>query len=197
MKRVLLIRHALPHEGHARWPGDPPLHLDGRRHAQRLARRLAREGIDRIACSPQRRALETAAPTVRLLGLQPVIHQGLAEVDHGTPRYRSVETLRAEEPVRFAEFLASPPRFFGKDPLDYRRRVLEALEAVLADQQSRCIAVFSHGMTIKTILCAALGVEATIGRFSIDHGSVSRLSGPAIERLRVDSVNESLCKAAK
>lgn len=192
MKRVLLIRHALPHEGHPRLPGDPPLHPDGRRHAQRLARRLAREGIDRIACSPQRRALDTAAPTVRMLGLQPVIHPGLAEVDHGTPRYRSVDTLRAEEPGRFAEFLASPARFFGKDPQAYERGVLDAFEAVLADEDARCIAVFSHGMTIKTILCAALGAQATIGRFSVDHCSVSRLSGTDLHRLRVDSVNECL-----
>ncbi len=193
MKRVLLVRHGLPHEGHPVHPGDPPLHPDGRRHAQRLARRLAREGIDRIVSSPQRRALETAQPLVRLLGLVPVVHDGLAEVDHGTPRYRSVDTLRAEEPARFAEFLASPARFFGKDPVQWRQRVLDAFAAVLADADASCIVVFAHGMTIKTILCTALGAESGYARFTIDHGSVSRVSGADLDRLRVDSVNEALC----
>lgn len=197
MKHVLLVRHALPHEGHDRHPGDPPLHPDGRRHAQRLARRLAREGIDRIVSSPQRRALDTARPLVRLLGLVPVVHEGLAEVDHGTPRYRSVDTLRAEGPERFAEFQASPARFFGKDPDRWRQGVLDAFAAVLADADATCIAVFAHGMTIKTILCDALGAGNGHARFSIDHGSVSRVSGTGLGRLRVDSVNESLARVSR
>lgn len=194
MKRVLLVRHGLPHEGHAVHPGDPPLHSDGRRHAQRLARRLAREGIDRIVSSPQRRALDTAKPLARLLGLSPVVHDGLAEVDHGTPRYRSVETLRAEGPERFAEFVASPARFFGKDPDCWRQGVLEAFAAVLADADATCIAVFAHGMTIKTILCDALGAETGYARLTIDLGSVSRVSGTGPGRLRVDSINEAWCR---
>ncbi|MBT2301906.1 histidine phosphatase family protein [Variovorax paradoxus] len=197
MKRLLLIRHGLPHEGHPGQPHDPPLHLLGRRHAQRLARQLAADGIDRIVCSPQQRAIDTAMPLARKLGLTPEIHDGLAEVDHGTGRYRSVDTLRAEGPERWAEFVASPARFFGKDPAEYEANVLQTFESIVADTRGARIAVFSHGMTIKTILCAALGVrEGLFGRFTIAHCSVSRLSGRALSDMRVDSVNESLCKPA-
>ncbi len=195
MKRILLIRHGQPHEGHARQPGDPPLNANGRLHARRLAQRLAREGIDRVVSSPQQRALDTAAPLATLLGLPPVVHEGLAEVDHGTDRYCSVATMRAEQPHRFAEFLASPARFFGKDPEVYRAQVLVAFAAVLADDGASTIAVFSHGMTIKTILCEVLGTQAQYARFTIDHCSVSRLSGDTAARMRVDSVNETLCRA--
>lgn len=194
MTTLLLIRHALPHEGHGRSPGDPPLHPDGRRHADRLARRLQREGVDRVASSPQQRALDTARPLARLLGLQPRVYDGLAEVDHGTERYRSVETLRREEPHRIGEFSVSPARFFGKDPDVYRRGVLQAFDQVLADGPSACVAVFSHGMTIKTILCAVLGIDSSYARFLIGYGSVTRLSGTELARMRVDSVNESLCR---
>lgn len=193
MTTFLLIRHALPHEGHGQSPADPPLHPDGRRHAERLANRLQREGVDQVVSSPQQRALDTARPLARLLGLQPRVYDGLAEVDHGTDRYRSVDTLRREEPHRFAEFAASPARFFGKDPEAYRRGVLQAFEQVLADGPSSCVAVFSHGMTIKTILCAALGIDTSDARFLIGYCSVTRLSGPDLARMRVDSVNESLC----
>jgi broad specificity phosphatase PhoE len=115
MKRLLVVRHALPHEGHATRPHDPPLHADGKRHALRLAHKLKREGIDRIVSSPQQRALDTAAPLARILGLEAEVFEGLAEVDRYTDRYRSVETMRAEAPKRWAEFEASPvPNMLGR-----------------------------------------------------------------------------------
>jgi broad specificity phosphatase PhoE len=194
MKHILLIRHGLPHEGHSVHPGDPPLHPHGMRHAQRLARRLQREGVDCIASSPQRRAMDTAQPLARLLGIASTIYEGLAEVDHGTDRYRSVETMQAEDAKRFSEFMASPARFFGKDPDQFRQGVLSAFEAAMREASGKRIAIFAHGMTIKTILCAALGTEEAYARLLINHCSVSRLSGHTPGKLRVDSINESLCK---
>lgn len=193
MKQLLLVRHALPHEGHPTRPHDPPLHADGRRHALRLAHKLEREGIDRIVSSPQQRALDTAAPLARMLGLSPEVFEGLAEVDRHTDRYRSVETMRAEEPERWDEFVASPPRFFGRDPAAFRAGVVDAYRAILNGGGTR-IAVFTHGMTTKTILGAVLGfAETRYTQFSIAHGSVTRLSGTTLEAMRIDSLNETLC----
>lgn len=194
MKHLLLIRHALPHEGHATEPIDPPLHADGHGHAGRLAQALKYEGIDRIVCSPQRRARDTAAPLVALLGLTPEIIEGIAEVDRfaGVP-YRSVDTLRAQEPHRWPEFVESPARFLGRDPVAYREAVIDALRGLIDDEQGRRIAVFSHGMTIKTMLGAILGMHTVrYGQFAIGHCSVSRLTGASIDAMRIDSVNESL-----
>ena len=194
MKQLLVIRHALPHEGHPLRPHDPPLHADGRRHALRLAHKLKREGIDRIVSSPQQRALDTAAPLARMLGLRPEVFEGLAEVDRHTDRYRSVETMRAEQPERWDEFVASPPRFFGRDPAAFRDGVVDAYRAILAGPQGTRIAVFTHGMTTKTILGALLGLaETRYSLFSIAHGSVTRLSGTTLEAMRIDSLNETLC----
>jgi 2,3-bisphosphoglycerate-dependent phosphoglycerate mutase len=200
MKHLLLIRHALPHEGHATSPIDPPLHDDGHRHAQRLAQALAsalsNEGIDRIVCSPQQRALDTAAPLVELLGLELEVIEGLAEVDRfaGVP-YRSAETLRAMEPQRWAEFVASPARFLGVDPVAYRQTVRDTFTDLISQPRGRRIAVFSHGMTIKTMLNLVLGLETEgHGHFSIGHCSVTRLSGRALEQMRIDSVNEALAR---
>lgn len=200
MKHLLLIRHALPHEGHATSPIDPPLHDDGHRHARRLAEALANvlagEGIDRIVCSPQQRALDTAAPLVELLGLDLEVIEGLAEVDRfaGVP-YRSAETLRAMEPQRWAEFVASPARFLGRDPLAYRQTVSDTFARLIAEPPGRKIAVFSHGMTIKTVLGLVLGLETEgHGHFSLGHCSVTRLSGRELSRMRVDSVNETLTR---
>lgn len=195
MKKLLLIRHGLPHEGHATLPGDPPLHVLGRSHAKRLATRLRHEGVDRIVCSPQQRAIDTAAPLARLLGLVPEIHTGLAEVDHGTDRYRSVKTLQLEEPHLWKEFLAAPAKFFGKDPVEYEASVLSTFEAILNDPRGNCIAAFSHGMTIKTLLYSVLGVRGgPHSLVTIDYCSISRVSGKSFGSLRIDSLNESLCK---
>ena len=162
MKQLLLVRHGQPDEGHALHPGDPPLTTNGHAQARALAlRRLAFEPIDRIVCSPQQRAMDTAAPLARLLGLDAELIEGLAECDRHTARYRSPETIRREEPHRWEEFLASPPRFLGQDPGAFRQTVLDTFAALLSDARGRTIAVFSHGMPIKTLVAHALRVADT------------------------------------
>jgi len=134
---------------------------------------LAREGIDRIVCSPQQRAIDTAAPLVKALGLELEIIEGLAEVDHLTNLpYRSVETLRAELPHRWAEFVASPARFLGRDPVAYREGVIATFADLIGQARGKRVAVFSHGMTIKTVLNAVLGLVSESNRpFLIGHCS--------------------------
>jgi broad specificity phosphatase PhoE len=191
MKQLLLVRHGLPDEGHALRPGDPPLHATGHAQARALAlRRLAFEPIDRIVCSPQQRAMDTAAPLARLLGLEAEVIDGLAECDRHTDRYRSPETIRREEPQRWEEFLASPPRFLGVDPEVFRRTVIDTFAALLADPRGRTVAVFSHGMPIKTLVAHAMRMPGT-ETFSLDHCSVTRVVGTSLGDLRVRTLNES------
>ena len=176
MKQLLLIRHGLPHEGYPTRPNDPPLHQDGHRQAERLAKVLVGERIDRIVCSPQQRAKDTAAPLVALTGLPLEVYDGLAEIDRLTGRYRSAETIRAEGPDRWAEFVASPAKFMGLDPMVYRDAVVATLCDIVHDPRGSRVAVFSHGMTIKTMICAVLGLNDNgFSLFSTGHCSVSRL----------------------
>lgn len=207
MKHFLLIRHGLPHEGHPTRADDPPLLPEGHEHARRLARNLAREGIDRIVCSPQQRAIDTATPLATQLDLPIEIIAGFAEVDRFAGRYRSGETLFAEG--RWAEFVASPARYMGRDPSEYHDTVMTALEQVANDDRGTRIAIFSHGMTIKVMLFGILGLyEEALGRMTTAHCSVSRLSGEGFTRpgpagprtarslrqLKIDSVNEDLVR---
>lgn len=193
MKTLLLIRHGLPDEGNRQRLGDPPLNTQGRRQAFRLGRRLASCGVDRIVCSPQQRAIDTAAPLARLTGLTPEIHEGLAEVDYGIDRYRSPQTLQREEPHRWQDFVRDPAGFFGKDAAVYKAGVLQCFESILANALGTRIAVFSHGMTIKTLLYAVLGVEhRSYSHLTIDHCSTSRIAGDGLDAMRIESVNESL-----
>jgi broad specificity phosphatase PhoE len=191
LKQLLLVRHGQPDEGHATRPGDPPLHANGHAQARALAlRRLTYEPIDRIVCSPQQRAIDTAAPLARLLGIEVELIEGLAECDRNTERYRSPDTIRREEPHRWAEFLQSPPRFLGVDPDVFRQTVLDAFSGLLADPHGKTIAVFSHGMPIKTMVAHCLGLPGT-ETFSLDHCSVTRLVGSSLDDLRARTLNES------
>jgi broad specificity phosphatase PhoE len=191
MKQLLLVRHGRPDEGNASNPGNPPLHASGHAQARALAaRRLQLEPIDRIVCSPQQRALDTAAPLARWLGIEIEVIAGLAECDLHTARYRSPDTIRREQPERWEEFLASPPRFLGADPEVFRKTVLDTFAALLADPRGSVIAVFSHGMTIKTLVTHALGLPDT-RLLSLDHCSVTRAVGSSLEDVRVRTLNES------
>lgn len=194
IKRLLLVRHGLPDEGHTASPGDPPLHALGMAHAERLAQELSLHSVDKIVCSPQLRAQNTAQPLANLLNLDPEIHRGLAEIDYGTDRYRSAKTMQLEQPERWKEFLNSPAKYFGKDQVEYESGVLQTFNSILLNPKGSCIAVFSHGMTIKTLLFSILGVRNNpFSLVTLDHCSVCRVAGVSLNDLRIESINESFC----
>jgi broad specificity phosphatase PhoE len=160
--------------------------MEGRQQAAMLATRLAAEGIDRIVSSPQRRARETAQPLADRLHLPIEVLDGLAEVDRGTDRYRSPETIKRETPERWHEFLASPIAYFGLNEVEFRSIVLGTFSELLASN-ARAIAVFSHGTPIRVILQHALALENRL-TISIGHCSVTRISGTSIDEMTVESV---------
>lgn len=73
--RLYIIRHAEP-----AYPADA-LTPRGHRQARALARRLAREGIDRVYSSPMQRALNTARPTAEALGLDVQVEPWMREIE--------------------------------------------------------------------------------------------------------------------
>jgi len=191
MTKLILVRHGMPDEGHLLQPQDPPLNQTGESQAAQIAERLAAEGVGRIVSSPQTRAQNTAAPLARQLGLAIETMEGLAEVDRYADRYRSPETIRKENPGRWEEFQQSPARFFGRDDNEFRRGVLQAFAAIMAEPRQPTIAVFTHGMPIKTLLLHILGLTTAV-KFTIGHCSVTRVTGDSIDMLRIESVNETL-----
>jgi broad specificity phosphatase PhoE len=191
MTKLILIRHGMPDEGHLLQSHDPPLNGTGESQAAQIAERLAGEGVGRIVSSPQTRAQNTAAPLAQKLGLAVETMEGLAEVDRYTDRYRSPETIRKENPGRWEEFQQSPARFFGRDDGEFRIGVLTAFANIIADPKATTIAVFTHGMPIKTLLMHILGLTSA-AKFTIGHCSVTRVAGESIDALRIDSVNETL-----
>ena len=184
--QVLMIRHGRPETRNG--DSDPDLCELGRKQARDLSAVLCRAGVARLVSSPLRRALQTAEPTAKTLGLDVAVIDGLAEADRFGASYRSVEDLR-REPELWDQFLADPVSFLGADPVAFRREVLGAFDAVLAGGAAK-VAVFTHGLPINVVLSHALGL-ARITHFVPHYCSISRLNGETLDRLSVVSVNET------
>ena len=93
--RLLLVRHgqtSMSIDDAFCGVTDVPLAPIGHRQAEALANRLRRQHVDVLYCSPQRRALETAAPLAVALGLEIRTLEALREIDFGLWENR----LRAE-----------------------------------------------------------------------------------------------------
>ncbi|MCW5652113.1 histidine phosphatase family protein [Hydrogenophaga sp.] len=187
--RLILVRHGQPDEAHHERPGDPPLTDLGHAQSQAVGAFLAREGVTHVVSSPMLRARQTAEPLARQLAMQMHVFDGWAEVDQGTERYRSIDTIRAQGEVEWARFLDDPIGYFGVDPVVFRAGIRQAMASSMALAPSGVVAVFTHGMVINTLLSTALGLSK-VSRFGIGHGSVTRLAAPSIDAIGVLSVNE-------
>src|SRR5436189_1224582 len=84
--RVLLVRHGGTVQSlEDRFAGSTDVELspDGKSQAALLSRRLAKEKISAIYCSPMKRAIDTAAAIAARHTASPKMMAGLREVDHG------------------------------------------------------------------------------------------------------------------
>lgn len=81
--RLLVIRHAEPAPPTPPLLEDPPLSLAGRAQAARLADSLRKRKLDRVVCSPMRRAAETATPVAQALGVPLLLEADLVEIAMG------------------------------------------------------------------------------------------------------------------
>jgi len=184
--QLILIRHGEPDmsAGH----DDPPLSARGRAQAEATAERLALEPIDRVVCSPLKRARQTAEPLAARLGLPLEELEGVAEVDRWGARYVSVEDLRRTGGEPWARFLADPVAALGGDELAFRRDVLQALQQLARECRGRT-AIATHGLPINLILATQLGL-AGLTNFAPLHASVTRLHVSDSAALSVLSINE-------
>lgn len=189
--KLILVRHGWPDEDHAELPHDPPLRAEGRQQALAVAEQLAREGITHIVSSPQLRAQQTAASTAKRLGLPVRTLDGWAEADRHLPRYRSVDTLRAQGEAEWQRFLADPLRYLGVDAEVFRAAVLDALaKTVEHGGAGGHTAVFTHGLPISLVLSHALGLDRIV-RFGPGYASISRLLVRDVRSIGVVSINET------
>jgi broad specificity phosphatase PhoE len=181
--RLFLIRHgatAWSVTGQHTGRTDLPLSDEGRRQAERLAARLARERFAVVLVSPLSRATETA----RVCGFGDVaeVEPDLAEWDYGDYDSRTAADIRRERPG----WTPWHGGFPGGETLEQVAARAERVAARVRDVDGD-VALFAHGHILRVVTTCWLEqppVEAS--RYALSTGSLSVLGWeretPVIER---------------
>jgi probable phosphoglycerate mutase len=191
---LVIVRHARPeHIEDAVGAADPDLAEIGRRQARRVGEYLAPAGIDLVVTSPLARARQTAAPLAEMLGLEPVVVEGVAEYDRHDSTYVPAEvTRRLIKEGGTDEAWTDPLSVLAEDEKhEWMRGVHAAFRQIIADNSGRRVAVFCHGMVTSVWFAQMLGIDDTL-RFVPDYAGVSRvLASGSSDAVTVRSFNET------
>jgi alpha-ribazole phosphatase len=178
--RLLLVRHAETDpalRGRCYGRLDVPLSAEGHRQAGALAAALADVPLAAVYSSPLARARDTAAPIAADRGLEPVVEEGLVEIDFGELEGLAYDEIRAARPVVFRAWMEAPTsvRFPGGESfVDLRERVLAALGGLRELHRGEAVAVVTHGGVVRVVLADALGLaDGAVFRLDQAYGGVS------------------------
>lgn len=179
MTTILLIRHGendFVGKGLAgRLPG---VHLNdkGRQQAESLAEHLAKAPIKAIYSSPLERALETAQPLAKRLGLDIQIRPGLIEVDYGQLAGKSFRQLKRLKLWKTIQTNPAGVRFPGGESLqEAQQRICEEIETLAGFYEPRdVIACVTHADGIRLSTAYFLGMELDdLQRLSVSIASLT------------------------
>jgi len=187
---LIIIRHALP-ESDKRddGPADPPLSPLGLRQAEATANLLATESVDHVVTSTMQRAIQTGRPLADRLGLTPERLEGLKESDYRRSSYTPVEEMDADHEV-VREFLDDPLSMFADGYEAFRDRITAALDAVVAGNRGRTVAVFCHAMVVGVYLQTLLGLNDPFAVMA-DYCGITRVAASSTGIRSVRSFNET------
>ena len=191
MPTLLLIRHGEnDYLKKNKLPGRlPGIHLNARGHEQaaELARTLSRLPIKAIYSSPLERAVETAKPLAKSLGLRIQLRPDLTDTDVGLWEGRSWRVLGR---TRLWKVLQKTPSKFqfpgGETFVQSQERVVHTLDAIASTHADELIAVVFHADPIKLAVAHYLGLSLdNFQRLTAHTGSVTifKVEGIAVKIL--------------
>ena len=191
---LVIVRHGRPeHVEDADGAADPGLAEIGHQQAERVGAHLAIEKIDLIVTSPLARARQTAAPLARMLGLEPVVVDGVAEYDRHDSSYVPAEVTKALIKAGGSdEAWSDPLSLLAEDEkVDWIAGVADGFQQVIAENSGKRVADFCHGMVTSVWFAHILGIDDTI-RFTPDYCGLSRmLASSSNGSITVRSFNET------
>jgi broad specificity phosphatase PhoE len=189
---IVLVRHGLPLRVELETGiADPELAAEGHEQAEKMAAYLGVEDIEAIYVSPLRRAIETARPLCKLLGLEAVVSEGVAEFDRNSREYVPVEELRATNDPRWEKLLRGEWDGVDEDPSLFKSRVVETVDDMIAKHPGGRVVVVCHGGVINQYLAHVLGIETHIGFFYPKYTSIHRVMAARSGQRSIVSINEA------
>ncbi|MDO0914953.1 histidine phosphatase family protein [Streptomyces sp. DT2A-34] len=142
---------------------DIPLTDTGRAQSEALGRWAAAHPVDAIWTSPLSRAVATADPACRALGLTPHREPGLRECDFGVLEGRTLAEFAAEDPVAAEAFRTDPvahPFPKAENPATAADRGAAALRRIAAAHPGERVLVVAHNTLFRLVLCTLLSIPA-------------------------------------
>ena len=189
---IVLVRHGLPLRVELETGiADPELASEGHEQAAKMAAYLGVEDIEAVYVSPLRRAVETARPLCKLLGLEAVVSEGVAEFDRNSREYVPVEELRATNDPRWEKLLRGEWDGVDEDPSLFKARVVATVEDMIARHPGGRVVVVCHGGVINQYLAHVLGIETQIGFFYPKYTSIHRVMASRSGQRSIVSINEA------
>ena len=189
---IVFVRHGLPLRVELETGiADPELAAEGHEQAAKMAAYLGVEDVEAVYASPLRRALETARPLCKVLGLEAVVSEGVAEFDRNSREYVPVEELRATNDPRWEKLLRGEWDGVDEDPSIFKARVVATVEDMIARHPGGRVVVVCHGGVINQYLAHVLGIETHIGFFYPKYTSIHRVMAARSGQRSIVSINEA------
>jgi broad specificity phosphatase PhoE len=184
MTRIILARHGQTEWNIGAGTGerfrgrvDLPLDDTGLAQARALAERLADQFIVAVYSSPLKRAVETAWPTARQLGLPVQPLPGIIDINYGDWQGLSHAEVAKVYPDLYQRWLEKPHRVkfpSGESLRQVRLRGMAALKEVAAHHDDRAILLVAHQVVNKVLVCAMLGLDNShFWRIRQDNGCIN------------------------
>jgi probable phosphoglycerate mutase len=140
---------------------DVPLTATGYAQAEALGRWIAAHPVDAVVTSPLSRAVATAEPACRALGITPARETDLRECDFGVLEGRTLAEVATEDPDAAEAFRADPvahPFPGAEDPKAAAGRGAAALRRVATAHEGERVLVVAHNTLLRLVLCRLLSI---------------------------------------
>ncbi|MEE8390110.1 MAG: histidine phosphatase family protein [Anaerolineae bacterium] len=164
MTRIVLIRHGQTvWNREQRFRGQTDVELDefGLRQAEATGRYVAaRWPVVAVYASPLQRTMQTAEAVARAQGLTADPVDGLLDINFGEWQGQLGQEVAQRYPELFRAWEQTPHtvRLPGGEGLDdVRSRVVAGLDEVIARHAGQQVALISHTVVNRVLLCAVLG----------------------------------------
>ncbi|MBI2305533.1 MAG: histidine phosphatase family protein [Chloroflexi bacterium] len=164
---IVLVRHgetAWNREDRFRGRTDLNLTERGEAQAGRAAEKLTAWPISAIYSSPLRRAWATAAIIAEPVGLPVLTLEGVIDVDYGAWQGLTPQEAQERYGELYDQWLHHPLlfRFPGGESLEeVRGRAEAAVAEVVHRHPDEWVAVVSHRVVCKALLCVVLGLDTS------------------------------------
>lgn len=150
---------------------DPALTAEGLAMAEAFAAAYADCKWEAIYASPLQRAVATAEPLARSVGLPVEQRDGLAEIDYGVWDGSSAVEVARDFHDEYERWTADPawnPPTHGETAVALSQRTTHVIEGIREAHETGNVLVVSHKASIRVLVCALLGVD--VGRFRYRFG---------------------------